>query len=405
MAVAIVVAMVPAPAPSPSPLAAVFASPSSADSALPSAVPTRTPQVTTTVVVLRVANDPGGAIATLTGCKGLTRVAGQVSPNIKGSEVDATAAAAGRTTGWIFVPPGIQAATKVWLGDDVVELALAAGQQVVAADAKGEIWLGGRAGATRWRPIATPAGLTAWVMTADDVTGTGECSSWLVPPVFDAERSITCAGLSLPGCLEVLAHVGATSASLLAGGSDVVVAAGDCPSWPSCPDVRVVVAVLPASRHRAADATAVGLDGSLTGSPFAVSVADYPYALDAITRPSLPLPTGGEKAKGNDCSEALAGSLRVAPWDPRVVWVGTQAVVWPTGTFARFLDPPIVSVPGNPYGAAATPGDEVLVTGTLDTVRRQFNACSLRLLPGASLPGAELPGATPALPDGRGTGD
>ncbi|MHB8958695.1 MAG: hypothetical protein ACYDAN_03600, partial [Candidatus Limnocylindrales bacterium] len=148
-AIAVAVRSAPAPAPSQQPRPSTLPVASPAASALgapvasPSAVPSALPPAPGTVVVLRGVADPGGALGALAGCSPILRVTGQAVPAIKGSDVDATAVAEGRETGWIFVPPGIQAVTRVWLGDDVVELARAAGRPAVAVGTNGDVWLGG----------------------------------------------------------------------------------------------------------------------------------------------------------------------------------------------------------------------------------------------------------------------
>jgi hypothetical protein len=116
---------------------------------------------------------------------------------------------------------------------------------------------------------------------------------------------------------------------------------------------------------------------------------------------------GGELAGGNPCAQQLRGPLHGAPWDPRVAWVGVQAVVWPTGTSAWFVPDAVVEVLGRTDGVAARADDLVSLTGTLDDSGR-FNACTMRLASAADIGGprtlGDVPAATPGPLAGRGTG-
>ncbi|HEY4754236.1 MAG TPA: hypothetical protein VIH37_13195, partial [Candidatus Limnocylindrales bacterium] len=123
---------------------------------------------------------------------------------------------------------------------------------------------------------------------------------------------------------------------------------------------------------------------------------------DAIGLPSLPLPTSRTGTPAGDCTETITGPLHAAPWDPRVAWVGTQAVLWPNGTTVQFLHVPVLIVQGVPavsFGATAIIGDTVLLTGHFDSRRGRFEACTMQFTPST-----KSPAATPGPLDGRGTG-
>ena len=418
---AIVIAVVsgpsPQPIPSASPVALVTASPSSpAPSGLPvpssppapSPSPLSTPVATGTIVVLRGVTDPASELVTLTGCSEIVRIAGlPPHPRIKGADVDAVAQAAGRTTGWMFVPPGIQASSHVWLGTDLVEFAQAVGQQVVATSPAGEVWLGGPSGATRWFPIPTPKGLTAWVMGTETVVGRGTCSPWTLPAWIGGQRSLSCSGVGEPGCLQEFLEARSAVGDLVFGNGDAVVAEACTAATRPCPGPTTVVTA-PArwsgsmSDLRAAERSASGA----AFQPVDARVLEDP-PLDALSRPALPLPTGGEKLGNNTCAETLAGQLHAAPWDPRVAWAGDMTVVWPTGTRARFLPRVWLNTLGSGSAEQAVLDDPVVVTGILDDTGLAFDACSWTLGSagiGASGAMGDVPAVTPGPLAGRGTG-
>jgi hypothetical protein len=379
LAVAVGLAVVSGPAPSPSSAAVASVPPSAvpptgtpSESASPLATPV--PPPVRTVLVLRGVRGPAGALGALTGCAQLRRATGQPSAVIQGSAVDAAADASARSDGWLFVPPGIQGTTKAWLGDDVVALALAAGAPAVAVGVDGAVWLGGPAGATRWQPVATPAGRTAWTMTNDEISGRGRCGTWTVPTLIDGRRSVSCAGLPVPACLRDAETVaGQMPAASLA--PDLVVVGDVCSG--AC---RQPVAMAASLGDRAAGPVGiVGLALVVGGAATSVPPSDpIPEPmLDAIARPALPLPVGGEKAKGNACDETLVGELGGAAWDPEVAWVSSIPVIWPTGTAVRFTPSLEMRYPGG--AASALAGDSVRLTGSLDVKRAVFNACAVAI--------------------------
>ncbi|HVN11320.1 MAG TPA: hypothetical protein VMT69_04450, partial [Kineosporiaceae bacterium] len=392
-AVLLAVASSPAPAPAPTSPPVALGSPTATPpnpAPPPTIRPSATPlDVTRTVTVLRGVADPAAALGGLTGCAHVRTTTGQLSATVQGGEVDATAAAAGRDAGWLFVPPGVQAATKVWLGDDVVGLALAAGEPVAAVGTDGSVWLGGPAGGTRWLPVATPAGRTAWVITADEIVGQGACEPWTVPDLVAGQRSLTCAGLGVPLCIGMVARLRSDTPDLLVEGADLVVVTPACaPGCSSDPTIAVSVPVgWAGDRADLRAATPIPSSGSFTRLPSGILPA---AVLDVLGRPALPLPTGGERARRNDCSETLAGTLSGAPWDPRVAWVGAERVVWPSGTVVRFLPSAVLSVPGAAAELTAGGGDRVVLTGSLDTAAGQFDACSVQPLLAAAV-GADGP--------------
>ena len=420
IAAAIGLALANGPGPAPSPVAVVSASPTATAQRHPVATipapviapPTPAiapvPASADTVLVLRDVADPAGTLAALTGCSGSARTRGQTPfPPIKGSDVDTIAADAGRGPGsWLFVPPGIQASTRVWLGDDLVALAAAVGQPVVAVGPKGEVWLGGPAGATRWYPIATPQGRTAWVMGADSVAGTGRCGPWTVPSEIAGLRSLTCAAVGEPTCLNLLPLVNADVTGVLQPGGDLVVAVPPCIDSNRCFATPLTFIGLPpawsGSLHEVRAVAANDYSGTLV--PVTADMLPA-YAIEALGRPGLPLPTGGDKVKGNTCGETLTGQLHGSPWDPRVAWVGDTAVVWPTGTTLRFLPFAQLTAPGDPYGTFAAQYDPLTVTGMLNETGLAFNACRVALAPFAASSGSgETPAVTPGPLSGRGTG-
>lgn len=325
-----------------------------------------------TAIILRGQADPAGALGALTGCPQLQRALGAPPPAIKGEDVDAAAARAGRDTGWLFVPPGLQAATKVWLGDDLVTLAQAVGQWAAAVGTDGSVWLGGASGATRWQPLTTPVGRTAWVMTRDEVTGAGECGPWPVPDAIDGLRSVTCAGISELACVTDADHV--TPILRRAGTDVVVVGTGACK--PGCDgDPRVVVSLAGAS-----DEPTKPVDIAMAGPLAAWLVTDPAYvlpsrALDAIGRASMPLPRAA--AAGRPCGRKIVeGTLVGRPWDARVAWLNGTAVRWPAGTFARFT--PQLTLFNADGDVIARAGDIVDVVETASTAAA-FEACMVNL--------------------------
>ena len=408
LAIAIAVLSGTAPLPAPPPIAVASTAPSAAPAPLRTTQPTASPQVANTILVLRGEADPAGALLALTGCPTGTRSIGYpLTPGIKGSDVDAVAAAAGRNTGWLFVPPGIQASTRVWLGTDLADLALAVGQQVAAVSPRGEVWLGGPSGASRWYPIATPKGLTAWVMGTDEVVGGGVCSPWTVPQKIGGQRSLSCSGVGEPACLQEFLEARSAVADLVFGRGDVVVSEACTAATRPCTG-RVTVVAAPAgwsgsmSDLRAAERSASGA----AFQPVDARVLEDP-PLDALSRPALPLPTGGEKLGNNTCAETLAGQLHASPWDPRVAWAGDMTVVWPTGTRARFLPRVWLNTLGSGSAEQAVLDDPVVVTGILDDTGLAFDACSWTLGSagiGASGAMGDVPAVTPGPLAGRGTG-
>jgi hypothetical protein len=386
-AIALAVGTAPRPAPAPKPassplaLASTFASTAaSADTApSPQAAPSSKPPIgdVSTIVVLRGVVDPGKTLGTLAGCTPLFRVTGQAIPAISGTAVDAATVAAGRETGWLFVPPGIQALTRVWLGDDVVELARAAGSPVVAMGTDGDVWLGGPAGAGRWRPIPTPAGRTAWVLTADVVTSHGRCGPWTVPAGIGGQRSVTCAGVAVPACLRLLARVQADTPGLPYAGGDMALAGPACraPSMTCASGELTAVAVPPGWAGTIAGVqAAVALRASAAFWLLAPGAASDD-ALDAVSRPSLPLPTEAAEP-AHACAATLTGDLRAAPGDPRVFWVGVTAVVWPAGTRARFGDTPSLTVPRADGSYRFVERAAMRLQGSVDPQTHAFVVCT-----------------------------
>jgi hypothetical protein len=401
----------PTPKPAPAPVALVSAAPSGAPTGLPSASPTASPagHAASTILVLRGEADPAGALLALTGCPtGMRSIGYPLTPGIKGADVDAVAAAAGRTTGWLFVPPGIQASSRVWLGQDLVELARAVGQPVVAASPKGEVWLGGRSGATRWVPVPTPLGRTAWVMATEEFAATGSCGPWPVPTLIDGQRSVTCADLGAPACFKALAGARSDIPGLEYAGGDVAVTVARCAQRAlGCADPPVVAIATPdgwpsstaelraATRASATRAFALTDQNLLPDSP-----------LDVLARPGLPLPAANAPPSTNACLETIDGMLLGSPWDPRVAWVQAHEVVWPKGTSVWFVPDIVVEVIGKTDGTTAYEFDHVKLTGRLGADGR-FDACTMTL-GSASAPASsgvgEVPAGTPGPPGGRGTG-
>lgn len=385
IAAAIAVALVSGPGPAPSSIALVNPSASTAVkrhpvATLPVPVIAPAPAATGTVLVLRDVADPPGELAALTRCQRSVRTTGhQLLPAVHAAEVDAVAEAVGRVGGgWLFVPPGIQAATRVWLGDDVVALAQAVGETVVAVGTKGEVWLGGPAGATRWIPVATPHGRTAWVRGADEVVGAGRCGPWTVPSGVARLRSLTCAGVDASTCLDLLPLLNADTSGLLQPGGDLLVAVPPCTDSHRCFATPLTFIGTPAGwSGPLGEVRAVEAD-DYSGTLRPLDAGSLPdYALDALSRPSLPLPTGSEKAERNTCADSLTGELQGSPWDPRVAWVGDTAVVWPTGTVLRFLPLARLTTPGRPGGAFAAQHDWVTLTGMTGSAGRSFDACAM----------------------------
>jgi hypothetical protein len=378
------------------------ASPSGGSPA-PSSAPSPAPEVRSTVIVLRGVSNPAGVLGDLMSCARASRVKGQAPPAIRGAAVDAVVASSGRDAGWVFVPPGVQAATMVWLGTDVVELAKAVGEQVVAIGTDGAVWLGGRTGASRWRPIETPAGRTAWAMTGDEVAGSGHCGIWLVPPLIPGQRSMTCLGIEVNACLGLPPLTEGQTSDLLLPGADLIVAVPPCADAHHCPTTPVTFVGVPRGWSGAPGALRAAVRTAATGRLSQIPVTRLPdYALDAIGLPALPLPTSRAAAPAADCAETITGPLHAAPWDSRVAWVGTQAVLWPYGTTVQFLPIAALVAPGAPaipFGATAMVGDTVLLTGHIDRRIGRFAACGVELVAGA-----DTPAVTPGPLDGRGTG-
>ena len=409
LAIAIAVLSGTAPLPAPPPIAVASTAPSAAPAPLRTTQPTASPQVANTILVLRGEADPAGALLALTGCPTGTRSIGYpLTPGIKGSDVDAIAAAAGRNTGWLFVPPGIQASSRVWLGQDLVELGRAVGQPVVAASRTGEVWLGGRSGATRWVPVATPLGRTAWVMATEEFAATGSCGPWPVPTLIDGQRSVTCADLGAPACLEALARVRSDIPGFEYAGGDVAVTVARCAQRAlGCTDPPVVAIATPAgwpsttAELRAATRAPASRTFALTDQNL---LPDSP--LDVLARAALPLPAAIASPATNACTETIEGMLLGSPWDPRVAWVQAEEVVWPQGTSAWFVPDIVVEVIGKTDGTTAHEFDHVQLTGRRGADGR-FDACTMTLGSASAQTSSgvgEVPAVTPGPPAGRGTG-
>jgi hypothetical protein len=373
----------PAPAPSlavvapspPVPTSTVPRSPRA--SPAPAPVPPAIPASPSTVLVIRGVTDPGATLGELAGCSPLLRVPGQPAPAIRGADVDATAQAAGRDTGWLFVPPGIQAVTRVWLGDGVIELARAAGRPVVAVGVDGEVWLGGASGAVRWQPIPTPAGRTAWVMTSEEVTGSGRCRPWDVPTAIADQRSLTCAGIAAPACLDLAAELTGEAPEVPYAGGGLALALLPCrPQTAACPEGQVAAAAVPPGWTggyqdvRAAEAASGGRRFARL-SPGALPDA----AAAAIALASLPLPVEARAPRPASCAVTLEGDLRAAPWDPRVAWVGGTSVVWPAGSNIRFTAVSALTVPTADGTVRLVEGARARLRGTRDARTGAFVAC------------------------------
>lgn len=375
---AIVIAVVSSPAPLPAPSLALASPSAAAPSASPLASLRPSPGIdapATTVIVLRGVADPAAALAGLAACAPLVRVHGQPSAAIKGADVDTAAASAGRDGGWLFVPPGIQAVTRVWLGDDVVELAQAAGRQLVAVGIRGDVWLGGKSGATLWRPVATPKGRTAWVMTNDEVTGGHGCGSWSVPESIAGQRSVDCSGIGVDACLRLASKVGVDVPELAFAGGDLGITGAQCrPRIFGCTAIPSVAVAIPrgwqgdAGAMRAA--TPISPDGVFTELlPAVVPQA----ALDSVALPALPLPVSAAPATA--CSTTVTGQLRGSPWDSRVAWVGSDAVVWPAGTIVEFTPALSLTLPTADGSVRFARGAPVSLRGALDERTKAFVAC------------------------------
>jgi hypothetical protein len=381
---AIAVAVLSAPAPQPAPSLVALLSTSTSPSALPRATSQPTPptgQAASTILVLRGEANPLGAFMALTGCVAGERVTGYpLTPGIKGADVDSVAAAAGRDTGWLFVPPGIQASSRVWLGQDLVELARAVGQPVVSVNRSGEVWLGGRSGATRWVPVATPKGRTAWVMAHEAFAATGICGPWTVPTRIGGQRSVTCSGLGAPDCLAALGRVGADIPGFEYADGDVVVTAARCTQGGApCTDPPVVAMATPAGWPSSTTAVRAATQAS-TSAAFALTdqnlLPDSP--LDVLARPAMPLPVAHAPPAPDACRETIEGMLLGSPWDPRVAWVQAQEVVWPQGAAAWFVPDIVVEVIGKADSTTAHEFDHVRLTGRLGDDGR-FTACTMTL--------------------------
>ena len=409
-AIAVAFLSTPAPQPAPSPVAFASVPPSQASppqQASPPAAPAV--HVTSTILVLRGEADPSGALLALTGCPQGRRSTGYpLTPGIQGADVDTVAAAAGRHTGWLYVPPGIQAWSRVWLGRDLVELARAVGQPAVAASPTGEVWLGGRSGATRWVPIATPAGRTAWVMGNDEMVTTSTCGPWTVPTLIAGQRSVTCAGTGEPACLAVLERARSDVPGLLYPDGDATVAEALCAQRALGCATPPVVAVATPAGWPASTAELRGAMQVTAADPFVLTdqtqLPDNP--LDVLARPALPLPAAKAPPATDACPETIEGLLLGSPWDPRVAWVQAQDVVWPQGTSVWFVPEIVVEVIGKTDGTTAHEFDNVQLTGRLGEDGR-FNACTMTLgSAGAPAPSGvgEVPAVTPGPLSGRGTG-
>ncbi|MFN8629478.1 MAG: hypothetical protein U0838_03905 [Chloroflexota bacterium] len=390
-AVGLAVVAGPAPAPTPSAQALLSASPPSSVAPSASAAvasPTPVPDGSPTVIVLKGAANPSGSLGSLTGCTRPTRTTTEpLTPNIEAATVDRVAAEADRNSGWIFVPPGIQASTRVWLGTDLVELARAAGQQMVAVSGAGEVWLGGKSGATRWIAITTPLGRTAWVMARDEITGDSPCGPWTVPARIDDLRSLTCTGVEVRACLQLYSQA-ATDVAGFAYGGDATVALAACRQRAfGCSDPPVVAVATPlgwpVSTATSRAARAPGAGCAVRGDRAGVLPDSV---LDIVSRPALLLPTASTPADPGSCSETLVGSLRGLPWDPRVALIDQQAVVWPAGTSVWFAPDVIVETIGKTDGTTAHSGDRVELAGRFSEDTLNFYACSMRLSPATAGP-------------------
>lgn len=226
--------------------------------------------------------------------------------------------------------------------------------------------------------MPTPKGRTAWVITADEVTGR-RCGPWPVPDVLWQQRAVTCAGMGERDCLQLTDEVRNAVPSIFSPGGDVAIVQRVCGLLDiTCSVLAPTAAAVPANwLGDTGQVRAVEIGGQ-TYSVLSPGVAPE-LALDMLGLPALALPIAPASKPGTTaCGDALSGLLDGAPWDPRVAWVGNAPVRWPAGSTATFSPGLRLLVPTGDGSLLFVPGAPIALTGHQDGATGSFVACGAR---------------------------
>ena len=267
---------------------------------------------------------------------------------------------------------------RVWLGSDLVALAIDTATPLVALGGRGDVWLGPTERVMRWVSVVTPAGRVAWRETGNSVAAAEGCAPARATPVaFGGLRSITCGRLSLDACKSALDLPRGSAPDAFGPDVDVVVESSCGPDQRCAMGATVDIAAVPAGWTGLDDVRAFEVgDPRLIFVVRETTVDGLPaHVLALVGRPSLSLPTFSTASTGACLDARLEGTLHGSPWDERVGWIGTTSVRWPFGITARFV-PALELV--SPEGAViAREGDSMVLTGGLTAEDGTFGACSV----------------------------
>jgi hypothetical protein len=331
------------------------------------------------VEVLRGTDDGDSLFAKRNGCGSFVSADAAIAIVFDGADVDRAAAETGIEAGWLEFSAEGGRVVRVWLGSDVVALAIDAATPLVAIGGRGDVWLGSTERVGRWVSLTTPSGRVAWWQTGSGVAAAEGCAPARATPVaFGGLRSITCGRLSLDACKSALDVARGAAPEAFRPDVDVVVESSCGPNHRCAAGETVDIAANPAGWTGLDDVRAFEVGDPLLMFVVRETIADVlpTHVLALVGRPSLPLPTFAAASTGACRLARREGALQGSPWDERVAWVGTSAVRWPFGFTARFVpDLELVS----PNGAViAREGDAMLLTGGWTPEDHpKFGACSV----------------------------
>ena len=335
------------------------------------------------IELLRGAGDGENLIVPRFGCDDGVGVDALTQMLYGGADVDRAAVAAGIESGWLEVPIEGRDPARVWLGEDVVGLAIGVGSPLVAVGERGLVWLTEGRRANQWIPLVTPAGRTAWSLGGTAVAVADTCPSASPGPApVVGIRSFACGSIDHEACVAAIDDVRAEAPEAFTASADVTVAT-PCEPGPDRPcaftwgGAGFIVVAAPAGWRSIDDLRAFATGGLGVGQIEPREIPAHVVAL--VARPSLPLPMSEAPTGGGIrvCMSArLEGGLRGSPWDPWIARVGRTAVRWPGGFTARFV--PDLELVGPDGAVIAREGDLInLGGGFVVEESDRFAACSI----------------------------